>query len=75
MSYRHMVFQKGYAYKIFMCNDPSTKIYTAKNMLPLHDRVLAFFDAVEEKHYQRVMDHLYISDAFLKSAYKHEKYY
>ena len=65
--------QKGYRYKICMCNDPLPKTYSAIRMLPLHDIVMAFFDTVEGKHHQCAMDHLYNSDAFSKATYNHEK--
>ena len=64
----YALFQKGYRYKIFMCNDPSPKTYLAKSILSLHARVMAFFDNVEEKHHQCVMDNLYNSDAFFKAV-------
>ena len=69
--YTYVLCQKGYTYKIFMWNDPLPKTYLAKKILPLHARVMAFFDTVEEKHHQCAMDHLYNSDAFFKGAYNH----
>ena len=50
-----------------MCNDPLSKIYLAKRMVPLHAIVVAFFDTV------RAMYNIYNSDAFSKAAYNHEK--
>ena len=58
-----------------MCNDTSPKAYLAKRMLPLHDRVMDFLNAVEVKHHKRAMYNLYNSDASFKAAYNHEKYY
>ena len=55
----YAIFQKGYTYIIFMCNDPLSKKILAKRMLPLHDRVVAFFDTVEGKHHQFAMYNLY----------------
>ena len=69
----YAIFQKGYKYKIFMCNDPFPNTYLAKRVLPIHARAMAFFENVEEKHYQRAMDNLYNADAFIKAAYNHEK--
>ena len=69
----YALFQKGYKYKIFMCNDASPKTYSSKRMLILHDIVMAFFDTVEGKHHQCAMDHLYNSDDFSKATYNHEK--
>ena len=43
----YTIFQKGYTYQIFMCNDPFPNIYLAIRMLPLHARVIDIFDSVE----------------------------
>ena len=56
-------------------DDTSPKTCLSKRMLPLHARVMAFLDTVEEKHYQCAMDNLYKSGTFLKAAYNHEKNY
>ena len=67
------IFQKRYTYQIFMCNDPLQKKCFAKRMLPLHLKVMFFFDTVEGKHHQRAMDNIYISGTFFKAAYNYEK--
>ena len=36
------IFQKGYTYQIFMCNDHSPKTYLAKRMFPLNARLVEF---------------------------------
>ena len=56
-----------------MCNDYSPKQYLDKRMLPLHARVVVFFDTVEGKHHQCAMYNLYNSDAFFMKAYNREK--
>ena len=56
-----------------MCNDPFPKTYLAKMMLPLHARVMAFFDTVEEKHHQCAMYNIYNLDSFYKEVYNHDK--
>ena len=38
--HKYALFQKGYTYKIFVCNYPYPKTYLAKRMLPLHVRVM-----------------------------------
>ena len=65
---KYDLFQKGYTYKIFMCNDPLSKTYLAKRMLSLHAIVMAFFDTVEEKHHKCAMNNIYKSDAFFRAA-------
>ena len=67
--------QKGYTYQIFMCNDLLIKTYLDQRMLPLHARVMAYFDTVEVKHYQCAMDDLYHLAEFFKADYNHEKIY
>ena len=64
----YALYKKGYKYKIFMFNDTSSKYYLAKRMLPLHARVMAIFDTVEEKRHQYAMDNIYNSDTFFKAA-------
>ena len=71
----YALFQKGYTCRIFINNDHSPNIYLDKRMLPLHDRVMAFFNNVEGKHHQCAMDNTYKSDAFSKVLYNHEKNY
>ena len=51
--------QKGYTYNFFMCTDTFPKKHLAKRILPLHARVMEFFDTVEEKHYQCAMYNIY----------------
>ena len=41
-----VVFQKGYTYQIFMCNDPMLKTYLVKRMLPLDTILVEIFDTV-----------------------------
>ena len=45
------LFNKGYTYQIFMCNNTVSKTYLAKRLLPLDSREMAPFDTVEEKQY------------------------
>ena len=71
----YALFQKGYKYKIFMCNDASPKTYSSKRMLILHDIVMAFFDTVEGKHHHYAMYNIYNSDAFFRAVYNHENNY
>ena len=71
----YALFQKGYTYKICMCNDPEPKTYLDKRMSPLHDIVMTLFDTVEEKHHRCSMYNLYNSATFFKVAYNHEKKY
>ena len=42
------ILQKGYTYKIFMCNDTVSKTYLSKMLLSLDDIVMALFDTVEK---------------------------
>ena len=65
MDYRHMVFIRydthiKYLCEIILCQ----KTDLAKKMLPLHSRVMAFFDIMKEKHHQCTMNNLYHSDNF-----------
>ena len=53
--HKYALCQKGYTYKIPMCNDSLPKTYLDKRMLSLHTRVMAFFDTVEEKNHQCAM--------------------
>ena len=69
---KYSLCQKGYTYKICMCNDPLPNTYSGKQMLPLHDIVVAFFDTVEGKHHKCSMDNLYNSDAFFKASYNQD---
>ena len=62
------IFQKVYTYNIFMCNYTSPKIYLSKRMLPLHARVMDFFDIMEVKYHQCEMDNMYNSGTFFKAA-------
>ena len=56
-----------------MCNNPSSRTYLAKIMLPLRAIVMSLFDIAEEKHHQCAMDNIYKSDAFSKAIYNHAK--
>ena len=38
------IFQKGYTYQIFICNDPLSKTYLSKSMSPLGFRVVELLD-------------------------------
>ena len=58
-----------------MCNDPVSKKYLTKRLLPLDARVMALFDIVEGKHHQCEMDNIYNSDDFFKAASNNEKNY
>ena len=42
----YSLFQKGYIYQIFMCNNHSPKQCLAKRMLPLHAIVMSLFDTL-----------------------------
>ena len=72
---RYYLCQKGYIYKIFMCNDPLPKINLSKRMLSLHAIVMAFSDDLEGRHHQCAMDNIYNSDAIFEASYIHEKNY
>ena len=55
-----------------MCNDPVSKIYLSKRLLPLDDRVITLSDTVQEKHHKCAMDDLYNSANFFKAEQNHE---
>ena len=41
------IFQKGYTYQIFICNDHVSKTYLAKRLFPVDARVMDIFDTEE----------------------------
>ena len=63
----------GFTYQVFMRNDPAPKKYTRLGLSPLHSRVMALFDSVEDIHHECWMDNLYNSAAFCKKAFQHPK--
>ena len=71
---KYTFFQKGHTYQMFMCNYPVSKRNLSKRMLPLHSRVLALFDTIEETNHQRAIDNIYNSAIFFKAAYNNEKH-
>ena len=44
----YAIFQRGYTYQIFMYYDRLPKPYLDESIFPLHARVMALFDTVEE---------------------------
>ena len=63
MDYRHMLFIRNNTHIKYLC--------AMILLLPLHTRVMAFFDTVEGKHHQCAMYNLCKSGGFFKAAYKH----
>ena len=55
-----------------MRNDPAPKKYMDEGLSPLHSRVMALFDTLEDKHHQCSMDNLYNSVAFCRAAVNHK---
>ena len=67
------LFGDGFTYQVYMRNDPAWKKYLHQGLLPLHSRVMALFDLVDEDHQQCAMDNLYNNSAtFCRAAYNHE---
>ena len=62
----------GFTYQVYMRNDPAPRKYIRQGLSPLHSRVMALFDSVEEDHHQCAMDNLYNSATFCRAAYNHE---
>ena len=56
--------QEGFTYQIYMRNDPAPAKYLKQGLSPLHSRVMALFDKLEDCHHQCAMDNLYNSAAF-----------
>ena len=65
------IFQKGYTYQIFMCNNPVSKKYLSKRLSPLGARGMELLDNVEGLFHQCAMYNLYNSSTFFKAAYNH----
>jgi hypothetical protein len=65
--------QSGFTYQVHMRNDPAPKQYLSEGLSPLHSRVMALFDSLENSHHQCFMDNLYNSVSFCRAAYNHPK--
>jgi len=65
--------QDGYTYQVYMRNDPAPSKYLNQGLSPLHSRVMALFDSVDDEYHQCAMDNLYNSAAFCRAAYHHDK--
>ena len=65
--------EAGFTYQVYMRNDPAPRKYLKEGLSPLHARVMALYDSVEDQNHHCAMDNLYNSAAFCKAAYNHEK--
>ena len=63
--------QEGYCYQFHMRNDPAPRKYSAYS--PLHARVMALFDSLEEKYHHAGFDNLYNSASFCRASFNHNK--
>ena len=74
-NYRHTLFFRKDTHIKYLCAIILRQIVLDKSMLPLHARVMDFFDTVEEKDHKCAMCNIYNSDEVFKAAYNHEKNY
>ena len=63
--------QDGYCYQFSMRNNLPPRKYSAYS--PLHARVMALFDTLEEKYHHAGFDNLYNSASFCRASYNHNK--
>ena len=63
----------GYTFAFYFRNQPPPEKYVHQGLSPLHARVMALFDSLEDKFHRCGMDNLYTSGRFCKAGYCHPK--
>ena len=63
--------ENGFTYQFYFRNEPPPKRY--KGMSPLHARVMALFDTLQDKYHSCSLDNLYNSALFCRHAFNHPK--
>ena len=64
--------EDGFTIQIYMRNHPAPKKYMKEGASPLHSRVLALFDVLQDKHHRVGMDNLYNNVSFCRRSYNHK---
>ena len=54
--------EKGFTWPFYFHNQPAPVDWVQKGYSPLHSRVLAMFDQLEEKYHNCWFDNLYLSE-------------
>ena len=67
------ICEDGFCFQFYFRNDPANVEYTKTGLLPLHSRVMTFFDSVEDDYHVCGMDNLYNSVTFFKRTWKHKR--
>lgn len=65
--------QEGFTYQVYMRNDPAPEKYLKRGLSPLHSRVMALFDVLDDEYHHCAMDNLYNSVQFCRAAFNHAK--
>ncbi|GFH49623.1 hypothetical protein CTEN210_06099 [Chaetoceros tenuissimus] len=65
--------EDGFTIQVYMRNHPAPKKYLKQGASPLHSRVLALFDVLQDKHHRVGMDNLYNNVSFCRRSYNHPK--
>ena len=67
------VCDSGFTFQVYFRNEPPPQKYVDLGLSPLHARVLALCDALEDTYHRLWMDNLYLSALFAKACYQHDK--
>ena len=62
----------GYTWTFFFRNMPAPQKWIHLGYSPLHSRILAMFDQLEEKNHNCWFDNLYLSAKFAKASFTHK---
>ena len=62
----------GYTWTFFFRNMPAPQKWIRLGYSPLHSRILAMFDQLEEKNHNCWFDNLYLSAKFAKASFMHK---
>ena len=64
----------GYTYTFFFRNQPAPKKYLDDGFSPLHARVLALYDCLNDDFHQVRFDNLYMAAKFALRSFQHKKH-
>ena len=64
----------GYTYTFYFRNQPAPKKYLDMGFSPLHGRVMALFDCLNDKFHRARFDNLYMSARFGLNSFNHKKH-
>ena len=53
------IWKNGFTYQVYFCNHPDPPKYIKMKLLPLHSRVMALFDVLQDNNHVCGMDNLY----------------